>query len=368
LFVRLSQDTIVHAMKICSPQILAALSLLTVGAISAKAQLTINANFTTSNTTDFPGSMPIADLPNASVVEATIDQAIAQVTSLISTPLTLNIDFLNDPNTALGASVGTGLTDLPYSTYLSYLQAELNKSAVNTTALASLPAGPGTGINNNATNVGLGGALLDAIGDTTVGNSLISSNGGFAGTVGLNMSILNTSRTNYDNTKYDLVSTVTHEVDEILGIGGEGSTLTATGGATNVGPMDLFRYSAPGVRSYSNSANVSSYFSINGGNTVLVHFNQKSGGDYGDWGDGVVPADGEGNNPPQVQDAFGDTTAEPNMGPNEAIALNAVGWQMSAAGLQLESVPEPSTYALLFAGALFIIGVRRRRAGSAVDL
>ena len=122
------------------------------------------------------------------------------------------------------------------------------------------------------------------------------------------------------------------------------------------------------MRSYSNSANVSSYFSINGGDTVLVHFNQKSGGDYGDWGDGVVPADGEGNNPPQVQDAFGDTTAEPNMGPNEAIALNAVGWQMSAAGLQLESVPEPSTYALLFAGALFIIGVRRRRAGSAVDL
>ena len=65
-------------------------------------------------------------------------------------------------------------------TYLSYLQAELNKSAVNTTALASLPAGPGTGINNNATNVGLGGALLDAIGDTTVGNSLIWTYSGTA--------------------------------------------------------------------------------------------------------------------------------------------------------------------------------------------
>jgi len=346
-------------MKIRSPQILAALWLLNVGGISANAQLTINANFTTSDTAAFAGSTPIATLPNASVVEATIDQSIAQVTSLISTPLTLNIDFLSDPNTGLGASVGTGLIDLPYSTYLSYLQAKPNKSTVSTTALASLPAGPGTGINNNATNVQLGGALLDSIGDTTDGNSLISSNRGFAGTVALNTSILNTSRTNYDNTKYDLVSTVTHEVDEILGIGGEGSTLTATGGATDVGPTDLFRYSAPGVRSYSNSANVSSYFSINGGNTALVHFNQRSDGDYSDWGDGVTPADGHGNNPPQVQDAFGDTTAEPNMGPNEAIALDAVGWQMSAAGLQLESVPEPSTYALLFAGALLLIGVRR---------
>jgi hypothetical protein len=347
-------------MKICSSQILAALSLLTVAAISANAQLTINANFTTADTTDFAGSMPIADLPNASVVEATIDQSIAQVTSLISTPITLNIDFLSDPNTSLGASVGTGLIDLPYSTYLSYLQAEPNKSAVSTIALASLPAGPGTGINNDATKVRLGGALLDAVGDTADGNSLISSNGGFAGTVALNMSVLNTSRTNYDNTKFDLVSTVTHEVDEILGIGGEGSTITPTGGATDVGPTDLFRYSAPGVRSYSNSANVSSYFSINGGHTPLVHFNQNSQGDYGDWGDGVTPADGQANNPPQVQDAFGDTTAEPNMGPNEAIALNAVGWRMSAAGLQLESVPEPPACALLFIGALLIIGVRRR--------
>jgi len=351
---------ILHAMKICSAQILAALALLTLGAISANAQLTIAANFTTSDTSVFAGSMPIADLPNASVVEATVEQSIAQVTSLISTPLTINIDFLSDPNTGLGASVGTGLIDLPYSTYLAFLQAEPNKSAVSTTALASLPAGPGTGINNNATHVQIGGALLDAIGDTIDGNSLISSNGGFAGTVALNMSILNTSRNPYDNTKYDLVSTVTHEVDEILGVGGEGSTITSTGGATDVGPTDLFRYSAPAVRSYSNSANVSSYFSINSGNTALVHFNQNSGGDYGDWGDGVKPADGKGNNPPQVQDAFGNTTAEPNMGSNEAIALNAVGWRMSAAGLQLESVPEPSTNALLFAGALLIIGVRRR--------
>jgi hypothetical protein len=347
-------------MKICSAKILAALSLLIVGAISANAQLTINANFTTSDTSVFAGSMPIGDLPNASVVEATIEQSIAQVTSLISTPLTLNIDFLSDPNTGLGASVGTGLIDLPYSTYLAFLQSEPNKSAVSTTALASLPAGPRTGINNNATNVQLGGALLDAIGDAIDGNNLISSNGGFAGTVALNMSILNTSRNPYDNTKYDLVSTVTHEVDEILGIGGEGSTIIRNGGATDVGPTDLFRYSAPGVRSYSNSANVSSYFSINGGHTALVHFNQNSGGDYGDWGDGVTPADGQANHPPQVQDAFGDTTAEPNMGSNEVIALNGVGWRMSAAGLQLESVPEPSTSALLFAGALLIIGVRRR--------
>ena len=57
-----------------------------------------------------------------------------------------------------------------------------------------------------------------------------------------------------------------------------------------------------------------------------------------------------------MQDAFGDTTAKPDMGKNEAIALDVVGWKMTADGLALEAVPEPSSYALLLTGAAFLTG------------
>jgi hypothetical protein len=258
------------------------------------------------------------------------------------------------------------VSHIPYSGYLSDLQAEPNKSADFTKAIASLPAGPGTGVNHNATQIKMGGALLDAIGDTTDGNSLISLNRGFAGTVALNMTQMNISRTNYNNSKYDLVSSVAHEVDEVLGIGGAGSRLNS--GGRDIGPLDLYRYSATGVRSYSTSANVSSYFSIDGGHTIQVHFNQDSSGDFGDWGDGVTPAHAHGNTPLQVQDAFHDTT-QANMGPNEAIALNVVGWQLTPAGLELEGVPEPGTLPLLLVGGgLMVIGLHRfRRRGASAS-
>jgi hypothetical protein len=327
--------------------LLAIFTLLAIGCASANAQF-INPNFTQSDFTNlFPGSTPIANLPNATSIETTIDQAIGQVESLIGysgTPFQIN--FLSDPNISLGSSAGTNLDLLPYSTYLSDLQGESNKSADLTEAIASLPAGPGTGINNNAQYVGMGGALLDGIGDAADGNSLISSNHGFAGTVALNVSQMN-------------ISAVEHEVDEILGIGGEGSTLKYTEtGTTFIGPLDLYRYSAAGVRSYSNLASASSYFSIDGGNTDLVHFNQDPSGDFGDWGNGV---NGQPNTPPQVQDAFqviGSTP--PNMGPNEAIALNVVGWQLTPTGLALEAVPEPGTLPLLLVGGGLMVIVLRR--------
>jgi hypothetical protein len=374
---------------------LVCLSLVTAGSVAAQAQvhLTLDPHYLQADAADYPDSIPIGDAPDAHAVEVSINQALAQVEDLISDQYTFQIRFVDDETPgSLGSSVGTNTTDIAYSQVLTDMGAELHKTADFNTALADLPAGPRTGINSNATQVALGGSNLIALGDQTDGRADIQGNGGYICTIGLNLSIMNITRTNIDPTKYDLISTVTHEVDEALGIGGQGSTLGND--ATDVGMMDLYRFSASGVRSYSTSGNVSSYFSINDGKTDLVHFNQLAGGDYGDWGDGVIPADGQGNNPAQVQDAFGGTSneASPNMGRNEAIALNAVGWKMTAAGLSLEgatvsptsssglatpagvssglatpggvgltSVPEPGECVSLLLGGMALIGLQRRR-------
>lgn len=330
----------------------------------AQAQLTITADFTDVDPSGlFPESTPLgtSTLPSADTAagqtigqaENTINQALAQITSGITTntPVNIKINFLSDPKTSLGASVGTGTIAVGYTNYLAALSANPNKSANDVKALASLAA---ITVASN-TNIELGGANLLAIGDTTDGNSLISGNSGLAGTVAVNFNVVDTSRSNVIAGQYDLLSTVTHEVDEILGIGGAGSTLG--GGktqpdATDLGAMDLYRYSALGTRTHTITPGNPAYFSIDGGATPLVNFNQAAGGDFGDWGDGVLTPDSLGNTPPQVQDAFGGDASEatPDMGPNEFTALDVVGYTL---------VPEPASLGLLVVGASGLL--RRRR-------
>ncbi len=215
--------------------------------------------------------------PNAATIEASINVAIAQMQSVILNPITVNVTFA-DMATGLGQS-NTSFSDLSYSQYLTDLQQNQIISVNDAQALASLPAGPNNPANGS-TDVTLTLPLLRALGEPA------GANAGPDSTVSLNLAIMNLSRTGMqDPAKYDLVTVVLHELNEVLSAGGSGSVIVGAGAPATgaVGSLDLFRYSAAGTRSYTSNGSAHSYFSINGGVTNRSFFNQDSNGDYSDW-------------------------------------------------------------------------------------
>ena len=310
------------------------------------AGLVINATFESSITSD----------PNAAAIEGAINAADVTLEADITTPVTVKLDF--QTGGGLGSSL-TGIYTVSYFGYYNALKAidtGAGSTAAQQSAIASLGTAP-TGVGsanpaNGSAQVNGTGPELRALGFNTP--AAVSNNGGTYDTV----ISLNTSITSPPNPlnggTYDLQAVATHEIDEALGIGGTGSTLTPGGSLTGpVGPLDLFRYSGPGVRSYSTSSSVTSYLSINGGTSVVSYFNQVGGqSDYADWASNPNPS-GFGV---QVQDAFATPGASPVLGPNELTALNVIGYTLTTTS----SVPEPMSLAIMLPGVFGLLGLRRR--------
>jgi hypothetical protein len=106
------------------------------------------------------------------------------------------------------------------------------------------------------------------------------------------------------------------------------------------------------VRSFNPSTSATSYFSIDGGTTDIVNFNQLSSGDTGDWLSNSCPAT------PRVQDAFrclGQVAAF-NVNSPEITALDVVGYDVN--------LSEPATLTLLAGGVLGLAAARRRYSAS----
>jgi hypothetical protein len=281
---------------------LAAVALLFVGNSAVLAQLTIVPTFDSS----------ITDDSNAATIEATIDSAIAVYAQTFSDPITVSITF-QEMSSGLGESSWYYDT-ISYSTYLADLTSHATTTA-DAIALANLPAGRDNPVNGSKfVNLQLANARA-------LGINAPTPSGQTDGTISLNTSIMNLSRSSTDPTKYDLMSTAMHEIDEVLGIG---SALTglANGEPAPTGaiwPSDLFRYDQNGARSLTTSATAQAYFSLDG-KIDLAQFNQHAPGDFNDWYS--YPS---GGHPPQVQDAYATPGATPNLGV-EIPVLDAIGY------------------------------------------
>ena len=322
---------------------------LLVGAAQSSA-LTITPIFDSSIVND----------PRGSTIAATIYSAIAAYEFYFSDPVTVLIEF-HEMSDGLGASSTTSY-GYSYSSYRNVLNARAT-SDDDEVAFANLPTASTNPVTGDA-NVWVKRALARVLAFTVPAANdpsspraivtsvllpaseagenadalrrLVASREGshvlalssvevdtastLEGSIGLKTSITNLSPSENDPTKYSLYAVVCHEIDEVLGTsstlnGLKNTDPTPTSGAVEV--EDLFRYDNSGNRSFSTNILTQAYFSLDG-QTLLARFNQKEGGDFGDW---YSP----GGQIPQVQDAFATPGATP-LPAAELRVLDALGY------------------------------------------
>lgn len=353
----------------------------------------------------FPPSeqVSLSTVPGA---EAAIEAADQQIASQFgASNLTTNIVYIgvhDGTNGFLGAS-SSGQTVYSYTQYVTALTADALAHPYNqilNSAVANLGSGNGANTplialnTTDARNLGLGLGVPTAFGprDQTPefdanGNYVGPDSGGVAdGVVYLNVDQpLSYTRPiqpfSAVGVEYDAETTMEHETDEVLGIGGAGSQLNNANDDPNYasdffgvnalleGPMDLYRYSSPGVGSFDFTDAVapgctllglppgactdgpSPYFSVDGGKTAIDTFNQMFpaiGGDAGDWGlnfSALCPGGAGIGGTGDVQDAFSCNNHQADVAPGTPSfdALEAIGY---------DPVPEPAAWAMVLLGVL----------------
>jgi hypothetical protein len=287
--------------------------------------------------------------PNSAAIQAAINRAIAILQSLFSDPITVSILFRYSSTKPDGHPIPSGTLSLSdfvvysisWDTYINALRADA-KTANDTTANASLPP------NSLSTNISVSGANGRAIGQDTppalFADGTVGDAGPYDGIVSLNSTVPFQFTRPPSGGNYDAQRSIEHEMDEVLGLG------SRLPGGGDLQPQDLFSWSAPRTRNLTSSG--LRYFSINGGNTNIVGFNQDTSGDLGDWYSGSCP---QAN--PYVQNAFGCTDQS-----SDVTATSPEGISLDVIGYDLVSPPPPgrlgniSTRAFVQTGDNVVIG------------
>jgi hypothetical protein len=255
-------------------------------AATSAGAVTINDTFVTTPTCGRTGCTAFSDVTR--VTEAQIIAATTQIASYYSNNVIINILFGAGPALGNGAESFNSYWGNTYSSYTNRLATNSAANPANTvlaSAVANFPKGNGAlGTNTAGLPVVETSADLRANGRTGA-TGLYDSNGNFVGSGGIIDGVVLVGIT-------AALSTVVHEIDEIMGGGGPGSTLGAgnpqvafncsfTGSTKCLGGTDLYRYSSNDTPSYNSTE--PAYLSVNGGATAIAQFN--NGGVMGDAGD-----------------------------------------------------------------------------------
>jgi hypothetical protein len=253
-----------------------------------------------------------------------INRAIAFYESLFSDPITVQIRFRYATTAPDGSPLPPGtvsrsdilLYTLPWSTFINALRADARTSN-DDTANASLP---GTAL---AANIEPSSANGRAVGLNTppamFANGTVGNGGPYDGIVTLNSSVPLQFTRPTDAGSFDAQRSTEHEMDELLGLG---SKLGQNG--IPFRPQDLFSWSSAGHRNFTSSG--TRYFSVDGGVTNVVNFNQNPSGDFGDWLSQDCP---QAN--PYVQNAFACTGQSSDIAATspEGINLDVIGYDLT---------------------------------------
>jgi hypothetical protein len=243
--------------------------------------LTIQATFDSS----------ITGNPRATLIEATINQAISIHESVFTDPITIQIRFRYATSSPGGNPLGSiveGLTvvyGLGWNTWIDALRADA-KSSNDSVAIASLPAT--ALVPSLVASSANGRALGQNTPPAMNADGTVSVGAPYDGIVTLNSATLFQFTRPIDANRYDAQRSIEKGIGTIMGL---------VYSLTDFTPIDLFSWSAPGQRNTDVAA--TRYFSIDGGVTNIVNFNNNPSGSFADWASGACP-----QAHPYVQNAF----------------------------------------------------------------
>jgi hypothetical protein len=305
----------------------------------------------------------ITSRSNAGQIEAAFNSVAAQFDHNLSSPATVNlqvswgrVDGATIPSGVIGASRDNLYDGLTYSQVSRYLTSSASRNPLDTAfaaAVKTLPTTAPSGVNSYVLPSSQAKALGLIAGNQT----------GYDGYIGFNSAVtFDYSATMAIAGAYDFYAVAAHEIEEALGrmTGLDDSTPSFRS------VLDLYRYAAPGQRSFAYSS--AAYLSLNGGSTSLGAFNIVGAGDRSDWRTGLTDA----------QLAYTPTGVTEPIGVNDWKVLDALGWNQTRSvflnALSVASVPggvdyalaapvpEPATWTLMMGGIAFGgARVRRRR-------